>query len=1008
MPATPHPARPESATGDRPATTSAVPRRRISRRGTIAICLTGFLGLVFLTPQLVAWSPLRHDLPRIRLPGYPGKITVGSAWLWWWGSTELHDVQFDGVDGAPLLTSRLIREDHGIWARLVRPDDPVGVQVEQPAVTLHLRSDGSNVEDALTPVFKHPKQRRRARTFEIFDATIHATDAQTGRTVEWNHIQAHGQLVPDGSRPSEVHLAAKLDDSSVADCLQLDVTYTSTPHGLPNAASPWNVAVRTNDLPVETLTPLLHRACPGLDLTGPVSADIRVGSEPAKSAGQPPHFSGAWQVKTSDLKTAWPRQPSDERTALGQTEFSGKLSLDGAVCLVETFDLKSPVCRLTGKGTFPVNHETASTSGDASQALANADFKLNGDINLVALCRTFPHLVPLRPGTEPTEGTVTIDVASRIEGGKSKWHGKLGTSKLEALVAGERIAWDQPLNFNVDFHLEPGQLAIDRLECESDLVQLTGRGGNDFLHLEAGCDLDHVGSRLGQFVDTSHRELHGKIGLVVDFKRESPDIWGAEVKGTIDNLLIRRQATTMVERRAGDIHPIERPPVVIPDRPPPILAPGRRGMQAQRRADRQMRREDRRIDREVRKQENEVVLVPVQEWQSLWEEPHFEITCRTRWLREKDALEIAEVAARSEGIRVQGSGSIDELTGARRLGLNGEVDYDLPRLLERVRNLVGPHVQIVGKDSRRFSISGSLRSPAATPDVHPLVPMGLAGSASVGWQSGDLFGLAAGPADLNFELAQAIVALQPTEVAVSGGKLNLAPRLLLDDGPPHVEIPAGRLVDGVALTEEACNTWLMFVAPILADATRTEGQFSIDLDETRLPLLDPLSGDLGGKLFVARGQVLPGPLLTELGEILGNFLPGEGGGPVRDWLGLDRPLVQFEKQAVDFELHGRRIHHSSLEFRVRNIVVRTRGSVGVDQTLDIIASISLSDEILKRSPFLSRLQGQVLEIPISGTLRRPRIDRSALGKLAQQFGPAAIEGIISQGVQKLLDRRNAP
>jgi hypothetical protein len=224
----------------------------------------------------------------------------------------------------------------------------------------------------------------------------------------------------------------------------------------------------------------------------------------------------------------------------------------------------------------------------------------------------------------------------------------------------------------------------------------------------------------------------------------------------------------------------------------------------------------------------------------------------------------------------------------------------------------------------------------------------------------------------------------------------------------QIEIPAGRIVNGVALTEEACNSWLMFVAPILAEATRSEGEFSIDVDDTRLPLRDPLSGELDGKLLIERGQVLPGPLLTELGEIIGNLIPGEGGGPVRNWLGLDRPLIQLEKQTVDFELHGRRMYHSPLEFRVRNVVVRTRGSVGVDQTLDIIAAISLSDEVVRRSPLLSRLQGQILEIPISGTLRKPRIDRSAIGRLAQQFGSSAIEGAITQGLQRLIDRRNSP
>ena len=53
-------------------------------------------------------------------------------------------------------------------------------------------------------------------------------------------------------------------------------------------------------------------------------------------------------------------------------------------------------------------------------------------------------------------------------------------------------------------------------------------------------------------------------------------------------------------------------------------------MRADRKAERQTQREVRRRDREVRKQANEIVLVPVQEWQTLWSEPHLALTGRSR------------------------------------------------------------------------------------------------------------------------------------------------------------------------------------------------------------------------------------------------------------------------------------------------------------------------------------------------------------------------------------------
>jgi len=39
----------------------------------------------------------------------------------------------------------------------------------------------------------------------------------------------------------------------------------------------------------------------------------------------------------------------------------------------------------------------------------------------------------------------------------------------------------------------------------------------------------------------------------------------------------------------------------------------------------------------------------------------------------------------------------------------------------------------------------------------------------------------------------------------------------------------------VEITDELSNTWMKFVAPAMADATRTSGIVSVDLDEARIP-----------------------------------------------------------------------------------------------------------------------------------------------------------------------------
>src|SRR6185369_13476669 len=161
------------------------------------------------------------------------------------------------------------------------------------------------------------------------------------------------------------------------------------------------------------------------------------------------------------------------------------------------------------------------------------------------------------------------------------------------------------------------------------------------------------------------------------------------------------------------------------------------------------------------------------------------------------------------------------------------------------------------------------------------------------------------------------------EVTLSGGKLRLSPQLLLNAHPATLVIPAGRVVEDVELSQDLCDTWLKYIAPILSEATRVEGRFSLDLAETRLPLTDPASGDLNGQIHIATAQVLPGPLFAELGALLEQIESSVRLGASSDRLGLDKPLVRIDKQQISFKLQDRRLYSSPLAFNVRNIPVRT-------------------------------------------------------------------------------------
>ncbi len=125
----------------------------------------------------------------------------------------------------------------------------------------------------------------------------------------------------------------------------------------------------------------------------------------------------------------------------------------------------------------------------------------------------------------------------------------------------------------------------------------------------------------------------------------------------------------------------------------------------------------------------------------------------------------------------------------------------------------------------------------------------------------------------------------------------------------------------------------------------------------------------------------------------------------------------MSEQHVPFKLDRGRVYHEGMSFTVSNVSVKTSGSVGIDNTLNLIAEIPFKNEWIGNSKPLSGLKGKSIQIPIVGTTSHPQIDPSVFSRLAQQIGGSAIDGllqdklgdglngVINDGFDKLLRKK---
>jgi hypothetical protein len=327
-------------------------------------------------------------------------------------------------------------------------------------------------------------------------------------------------------------------------------------------------------------------------------------------------------------------------------------------------------------------------------------------------------------------------------------------------------------------------------------------------------------------------------------------------------------------------------------------------------------------------------------------------------------------------------------------------------------------LQLAGSEKRPFVLKGPIFAPTGNlsasgqPNRPATVAISdaLAGEASFGWQGAQYVGLVAGPADVRAKLANAVVQVGPLDIPLSEGRLTAAPRVMLNSADRAVLFDRGPVLQNVRISPEMCSLWMKYVAPMLADATRAEGTFSLSLEGANVPISAPLTSNAAGTLAIESAQIGPGPMLQQLSGVLKqvrSFIDGGAGsagdGQVQGWLTLP-------KQDVLFEVRDGVVKNQGFKIAIGDVVISTEGTVGIEtQQINLVATIPFVDSWFKRTDgIFAALKGKSLPISITGTFSQPRLDMRALENLTKQFAGSAVRGVIEKGLERGLQGAGLP
>lgn len=380
-------------------------------------------------------------------------------------------------------------------------------------------------------------------------------------------------------------------------------------------------------------------------------------------------------------------------------------------------------------------------------------------------------------------------------------------------------------------------------------------------------------------------------------------------------------------------------------------------------------------------------------WRPVWSDEKATAVVVGRYDHAGDRLELETLSLAATGMSLEASGDVKQVASIALADINGAIECDLEAFAKRITTGLPDGVSARGRSKRPFAVRGPL---FAGGGVSPE----LAASGGFGWEEVRAFGLTVGAGQIAGTLKGRELQFEPFDWPIAGGRLRGTAAVSLGDVPVLTVAP-GRVAEDIHLTPELCRTWLRYAAPSLADAAEVQGTASLDVQACRVPVLDPARAEAAGVLVVKEAEATPGPLARSVLDAVRQVQMIAGRDATN---GSDLRLV-VPAQDVKLTVTGGRVFHDRFAVRLADeggAVVATSGSVGFDETLDLVAEVPLDAKWFKEERVASALTGQTLRVPIRGTLGGPAVDPRAFQDLARRAAAGAVNGLIDQQIEKQL------
>ena len=389
------------------------------------------------------------------------------------------------------------------------------------------------------------------------------------------------------------------------------------------------------------------------------------------------------------------------------------------------------------------------------------------------------------------------------------------------------------------------------------------------------------------------------------------------------------------------------------------------------------------------------------QWNALWQDAKVRLSGGVRLNHDFDAVTFNQTAIQASSLSGVMTGTITDLYQTMNMDVSGNWQPDWNQINGLLVELTGGAVKFSGSQAQQFTLRGPLFAANAgqAGSSTAWVPNDLFANAALHLDSGELAGLPVGKTDFSLALNQSVAQLSTDGIPFAGGTVKIAPVIDFRTANPEMSIERTRMIDQVQLTADTARQWLKYVAPLAADATSAQGTLTVDIDSAKIPLLSPEDMSAGGTVHLSQAAIGAGPMAEQL---LASVLQLRKVLKPESEEKTVRTSIEIKDQSVPYLVQDGRVYHKQIDFSHKDLTIRTSGSVGFDQSLEMTATIPIADDWIDGNKYLAGLKGQTLSLPIGGTVSKPVIDQSMVAQLSQDMVRKSATAAAQNAVQEKL------